>query len=846
MGLYEVFANWAKTRGLAAAVERFRGDLGADRVEEFRAQYEADLAKLESGGPPIIAAGRRPWYSGPGETDVSWSALEASFREEGWSGDRLDSVDRASSIVVAHTPEPDRTGWDSKGLVVGYVQSGKTTNFTAVIAKLADVDYDVVIVLSGIHNGLRRQTQIRLDASLKALSPDRWLPLTDEDTDFKKPTFNLSGALNGSKVLAVVKKNTAVLRRLIKWLDTPDSRRALRSARVLVIDDEADQASVATARINPQIRKLISLPERCTYIGYTATPFANVFIDPTQDDLYPKSFILNLPRPDGYFGPEMIFGRDVVEGEDDESAPDGYDMTRTIPENDMALYRPVGRQAAADFEPTMTSELQAAVRWFWLATAARRARGKAGHSTMLVHTSVKIDVHESYKEPLEALRATALRELSDPSSVARADWEQLWERESARVPAEAWGRSQNSFDDVWQQLPDVVERSRVILDNYRSTDRLDYGGDEAVVAIAVGGNTLSRGLTLEGLVVSLFVRAATTYDTLLQMGRWFGYRTGYEDLPRIWMTPSLQSQFRHLAAVEHEMRADIDRYQHEDLTPADVAVRIRTHPFLRITAKMGAARAAYVSYAGRRLQTRFFPTQDREWLEANRQVASELVQDASVTGRRDDSGDVRLFRDVPVALVRSFLSRYEVHEDSPDLDRKMLLRYLDSQVQEDSLLLWSVAVVGGDREEVSLGGLQVPAVVRSRLNDDNYVRADIKTLMSRQDRALDLPLTPQDARDLSEEGLIQERNKDTTHRDRGLLVLYPIDRVSTPVRPQTSDRPDRVALGAVLPVIGLGLVFPGEAQRKNRVAAEYVAVDLSDVEAVDLDDALEGEAEEGG
>ena len=275
-----MFADWARRHGLDAAVDRFRTSL-PEEVDDFRSQFERDLSKVQAGGPPIIAAGRDPWYSGASEADVFWPALKSDFEGEDWPEDRVRSVDMASSTVVAHTPRPDRAKWDSKGLVVGYVQSGKTTNFTSVIAKVADLDYKMIIVLSGIHNGLRRQTQVRLDEQLKNLNPDRWLTMTEESTDFPVPTHRASAVLSSNKVmLAVVKKNAAVLRRLIRWLDTPDGREALQTARVLVIDDEADQASVATGRINPLIRRLLSLMQRCTYVGYTATPFANVFIDP--------------------------------------------------------------------------------------------------------------------------------------------------------------------------------------------------------------------------------------------------------------------------------------------------------------------------------------------------------------------------------------------------------------------------------------------------------------------------------------------------------------------------------------------------------------------------------------
>ncbi|MEU5525492.1 Z1 domain-containing protein [Micromonospora chersina] len=851
MGLYTVFADWARRNGVDAAVLSFSESLPEALVEKFRSQFEADKAKVQAGGPPIITAGSDDWYSGPGDSDRYWLALRDRFEAEGWPAGRILSVDHSSSTVVAHTPRPDRSKWDSKGLVVGYVQSGKTTNFTAVVAKLADVQYRLVIVLSGIHNGLRRQTQVRLDQYLKDLNPDRWVTLTEESRDFVKPSHDASAALSPEKtVLAVVKKNAAVLGKLIKWLDTANGRKALESAPVLIIDDEADQASVATGRINPLIRRLLSLMPRCTYVGYTATPFANVFVDPAQDDLYPKSFILNLPRPDGYFGPEKIFGRDAVEWEaaDEQGPPDGYDMVRLVAEEDVPLLRPGSKEPADGFTPTMIDELVTAVHWFWLGTAARRARGDDGHSTMLIHTSVKIAVHESYRAPLEALQRKARAGLASGRPEVLDHWRNLWEKESSRVPAEDFDRKQNSFDEVLPHLDDVIASTRVVLDNYRSQDRLDYS-EPSVVAIAVGGNTLSRGLTLEGLVVSFFVRGATAYDTLLQMGRWFGYRMGFEDLPRIWMTPSLAAAFRHLATVEHEMRDDIDRYQRENLTPTQVAVRIRTHPALRITAKMGAAQPAFISYAGRRLQTRYFRHRDADWLDSNLQAAESFVQEAVLHGRLDE--DVRgaqLIRDVPVSLVKNFLSRYQVHEDSPDLDPALMVKYIDQQLTSDrpSLATWSVAVVIGEGPEATLGGLNVKYSVRSRLNDGQGERADIKTLMSKQDRALDLGLTLAEARAQSESELVKLRNNNPVCRDRGLIVLYLIEPLSEPVNPKQGTEeasPLRTALCAVEPVVGMGITFPGDVRTKS-IQASHVAVDLTDVESENVDEALDVDTEE--
>ncbi|MBM0255492.1 Z1 domain-containing protein [Micromonospora sp. 4G55] len=517
-------------------------------------------------------------------------------------------------------------------------------------------------------------------------------------------------------------------------------------------------------------------------------------------------------------------------------------------EEDVPLLRPGSKEPADGFTPTMIDELVTAVHWFWLATAARRARGDNDHSTMLIHTSVKIAVHESYRAPLEALQRKARAGLASGRPEVLDHWRNLWEKESSRVPAEDFDRKQNSFDEVLPHLDTVIASTRVVLDNYRSQDRLDYS-EPSTVAIAVGGNTLSRGLTLEGLVVSFFVRGATAYDTLLQMGRWFGYRTGFEDLPRIWMTPSLAGAFRHLATVEHEMRDDIDRYQRENLTPTQAAVRIRTHPALRITAKMGAAQPAFISYAGRRLQTRYFRHGDIDWLDSNLQAAEYLVQEAVRHGRLDEDVDgAQLVRDVPVSLVKTFLSRYQVHEDSPDLDPDLMVKYIDKQLTSDppSLATWSVAVVIGDGEPQRLGGLDIQYSIRSRLNDGQAERADIKTLMSKQDRALDLGLTPAQARALGESDLVALRNNDPVCHDRGLIVLYLIEPTSEPVSPkQGADRKTllRTALDAVGPVVGMGITFPGDVQTKS-IQATHVAVDLTDVESENVDEALDVDTEE--
>ncbi len=838
---FEVFAEHATRHGLETALRRFAGRVADEELAEYAQEYRARIENVRIGYPPkiISAPGMEPWYSGPLDQDRYWPPFPEYLKSKAdWPEDRVDQLDSASSKIIAYTQKPAQPTFVTKGLIVGYVQSGKTTNFTAVIAKAADVGYRLIIVLSGIHNGLRLQTQARLQTQLLDLRKDAWFTLTTSQSngDFRTQPVNAQAFFqqHGSgTVICVVKKNQFVLRKLRLWLAPAARAGAFASIPVLVVDDEADQASVATPKINPSIRDLLGLFPKRSYIGYTATPFANVLIDPNSDDLYPDSFILNLPRPEGYFGTEKIFGREAVEGDEEGTDLDGYDMVRLVPDDTVDLLRPHGRAASAGFAPEITRELRDSVLYFWMATAARHCRGDDGHSTMLIHTSMKTAVHESYKSPLDGLRDELAAGLDRDDADLLDELRTLWEAETHRVRAAWFNLRHVPFDKLLARLGPIVRRTRVILDNFRSRDRLDYSG-EPVVAIAVGGNTLSRGLTLEGLVVSFFVRAAKTYDTLLQMGRWFGFRPGYEDLPRIWMTEQLQSWFRHLATVEHEIRLDIERYEEQNLSPREVGVRIRTHPVLNVTHKMGAARIAYASYGGRRVQTRYFRESDPIWLTRNLDATKRLVSDTVADGAaREDKGSGRIvLRKVDVQHILAFLRTYEVHEDSPDLDPRLVTEYIEREnFRSQSLLSWTVAIMGGP--QVSEGartiefasGVQTSTINRSKLRTTGGAKADIKTLMSKEDRVVDLDIDSARARRMSEGALVDLRNDNPVYHDQGLLLLYPIDRQS---QPDPANQETRLPMAAGEHVIGMALVFPGNAQ--DTVRNQYVQVDTSNLE----------------
>lgn len=602
----QMFEAMVRIHGPQVAYRNFAQLLGEPAALRVRNAYEqkVGLIKKLPGSPTLHERRFDDWYSGPSEDDQFWPALK-KFLLEGkkWPASTVDSVDRESTNVMKRL-QPVFGRVDVKGLVVGYVQSGKTANYSALIAKAADVGYRLIIVLAGIHNSLRRQTQMRLQAELinsnehvKTL----WHTLTLPQEDFRARGTNTDAFLSddsNQRILLVVKKNAQVLGRLIKWLSAAQPR-LLEACPALLIDDEADQAGLNTGKvgedertaINRLILKLKKTLPKSAYVGYTATPFANVLVDPSGEDLYPSDFIVALRKPPGYFGAELFFGREPL-ANDDAEVPQPPDMFRVVEDDEVPLVRPMSRAATSSFTPDVPASLREAIEYFLLATAARWARGhRMKHSSMLVHTTMSLPAHRSLKDCIDAEVKKLQRSLgSVDKSTTLARLEKLWIDEHAKVRPE--GLDPVPFAAVESRLRKVLDRLRVVVDNCQSDSRLLYkeeaelGDADEVVHIAVGGNTLSRGLTLEGLIVSYFVRSASAYDTLLQMGRWFGYRFGYEDLPRIWMTDELRQAFRDLATVEEEIRNDIARYEEEKVTPREFAIRIRIHPALAVISRL--------------------------------------------------------------------------------------------------------------------------------------------------------------------------------------------------------------------------------------------------------------------
>ncbi|ALE76425.1 hypothetical protein AD006_24900 [Pseudonocardia sp. EC080610-09] len=846
--IYKIFLKYADTSSPQEALDdlQLMGQ-PPEMISAIREKHEAETVRIRNldEPPSVWLDGRITWYTGPDMAkDRNWPAIKAAMEKKGFGDANIASVDASSTKVLALLDHPKQDSYRTRGLVVGFVQSGKTTNFTAVMAKAADRGYKLFIVLSGIHNTLRRQTQVRLAGDLVQANPGKWHEVTTDRHDFVPPgNPKAFFAAKDQHLLLVVKKNATVLRKLRTWLASAGEY--LEKCPTLIIDDEADQSTVATSKINPLLFDVLNKFPKVGYIGYTATPFANLLIDPAdENDFYPRDFIVNLPQPTGYHGAEVLFGRELLPGEDASTLDGGYDMIRTVPDAEIDELKPRNKKEAVDFHPGAAHSLRRAVEWFWLATAARKVRGGGNpHSTMLIHTTTDTVVHERFADPLLDLRARTLRDLDSGNTTLLDRLRTTWEKETARVPAADFGEATVPFDALLHHLHGVVGDTKVVIDNYRSTDRLDYESGP-VTAIAVGGNTLSRGLTLEGLVSSLFVRAVSAYDTLLQMGRWFGYRNHYGDLPRIWMTDELRGWFSHLATVEAEMRQDINRYMNPGVDPLNFAVRLRTHPKMSITtkAKMTSAVKASAAFGGLLVESRFYDVSPDAgaWLARNAQAARNLVTAAAKDGdAASTNAESALFTKVPHEDVLDFLDGYSFHERSSDGDSRRIAEYIRRRVRKGALGRWSVGVVGNslpgaDTKRCDFGtGVDVRMVRRSRLHTDADTEfdgvADIKTLTSRRDEALDLAADHPSS--LTRKDLVTLRRQQRP--TEGLVLLYPIEPRSEPARLK-----NRVPLDAPTDdvVMGVAFVFPEPDGKDSEV--EYMSADLSKVVVEEEDDSV--------
>ncbi|WP_083272100.1 Z1 domain-containing protein [Brevibacterium sp. HMSC22B09] len=810
----------------------------------------------------------RGWYFPDSDGDL-WRSLKDKMLDSGLR-EAVNNIDNESDAIVAASAEPYQLKDRRKGLVIGNVQSGKTANYASVIAKAVDAGYRFIIVLAGLHNNLRGQTQRRLDRDLGVEDgPLPWYRLTSSDSDFGPgDARNAEAMTQGTQpVLAVVKKNSSRLRNLRNFLrqislDTRESR-----FPILIIDDESDQATPdsskegaqETTAINTLVRQIWDEVKNGTYIGYTATPFANVFMssddrlgDGHGVDMYPDDFIYVMKTPDAYFGAERLFG--ISPHDPDGWEDDPPNVVREIPKGDKDLLLPPGKNQKA-IPPQMAKSLEDAIKWFVVASAIRRTRGQQNmHSSMLVHTTHRTEPHfltqkliDDFLEPLrisaldddvEAFHEVFTREVNKAKDLYQGD-----------AAAPTWRA-------VSAEIPTVLRRLRTVVDNSQSLpkDRLDYTKGPQTV-IVIGGGTLSRGLTLEGLFVSYFTRSSNLYDTLLQMGRWFGYRHGYEDLQRIWLTEGLDEDYRHLALVELDMREEIRRMISNGDKPKDITVRIRQAPGrLQITNpnKMKGVQKVETDFEGYRIQPTLFDLEDPSVLDQNLDLTKQLLKEISPHAAPESSNRGRFFKDVDFPPIADFVSRFKTDALNDEL-RLSGIQWVKEKLPETK---WNVVLIGGSGATNTLEetGFPVKTVTRAPIKgiDPRFPhRINIRTLMTGSDYLIDLTMQgykPESEKQISIKDARELRKSSKWTNGQGLLLLYPISRNSESSRKSEARQPMAEAFQEIgrpelampgdesKPLMACAMILPWDVDHRIKAKGTFVGVPRNSEMFDDQDD----------
>ncbi len=682
---------------------------------------------------------------------------------------RLEQSTLPDILNCMGDPKSVNKQW-KRGLVIGDVQSGKTSTYTGLICKAADAGYKVVILLAGITENLRQQTQGRIDEAIVGITQrkprvkgmpietlhigvgldNKKIPATSYTScvsDFVGNNDKIATSLesHNSLILFVIKKNVSVLNKLYNWLKelNLDPVKGYIDVPMLLIDDEADNASVNTkkdetdpTKTNKLIRNICNLFKNSTYLGFTATPYANVFIDPDsvdamkQADLFPQDFIYVLNPPTNYIGANEIFFenslyhhnlRYISDIEEPDYTSDEYDEMVKYNEDDLNMGTFYFKHKK-DWHGILPHSLREATLSFFLGNSIRDLRGQSKtHRSMLVNMSRFIKVHKYIAEYISVLHQEVINtiklnfsETEDNSNLPLYDeLHKVWLSNYSRI-------TDVSFQRVVQKqnLLHAIENIQVVVVNgSKLAGALNYQAQDSARVIAVGGLALSRGLTLEGLITSYFYRNTSTFDVLMQMGRWFGYRRGYEDLFQIWTTQMSADWYAEVALAAQELKDDIANMFSQKLTPKDFGIRVRDdNEKLQITAsnKMRSANALNERYSfyGNIYDTPYL-SKDISFNRNNHEVICKLAQLLFEKGYAFNYADnkfwqqnvydtandkSRYFADVPKEVVVSTLQQIKVSLVNPNFNTDNLLNFLNS-TDSEQLNLWDIVFEGGDGEK---------------------------------------------------------------------------------------------------------------------------------------------------
>ncbi|MDL0089680.1 Z1 domain-containing protein [Campylobacter gastrosuis] len=700
------------------------------------------------------------------QRNTSWYSINTKANNNNFYWDRLEefykgflspqvirTLDDDTDMIMNQIGDPRENKFGIYGMVVGHVQSGKTSNYASLICKAADMGYKFIVVVAGDKNNLRNQTQVRINEAfvgkndikevgvglndLQNANKMQPISLTTEESDFnRKDAHKNSQGINfdniNTPVLLVIKKNANTLFNVIKWIKSHYKGKISQHA-MLLIDDESDYASINTKEennptaINKNIRVLLELFEKSSYVAYTATPYANIFIDHTIEDeqsvkiedadewiskdLFPRDFIYSLDAPSNYFGAEKIF----IEN------PEKFlvnidDYNECIPlkhKKDHCITR-------------LPNSLFEAINIFMLNVAIRDLMGQINHNSMLVNISRFSDMHKNIVYLIDEYLKAFKKDINSYILLSNST-EQSNFISNLKSIFETKFNIEFSWQDISKKLSEIANSILVIgvYQNASNNKPLDYNTGERINVIAVGGLSLSRGFTLEGLSVSYFIRSTIFYDTLMQMGRWFGYRQGYEDLCKIYMPEDIQNYFRFIIEATNELMYKFKDMAEDGLTPYNFGLAVRQDPnsHLQITAKnkMKHAEERYTSLdlSGKLIETVRFAKNP----QLHNRNLTTLKNFIGSLDKSNKKGKAIIYKNIDKSEILNFINNFEVIKDN-----NMQLDFVKTYLEEKNAL-WDVVLYGGKGEFAE--GFEINMEERLKLQDKGkYIELGNRKLSS--------------------------------------------------------------------------------------------------------------------
>lgn len=842
-GLGDEIATLARLQEyVTRAAPIFGPDLTEIDIQQLSVEIEKERIWDMGEGIAFASATHVPWME-QRKIEINWPRWEA-YRNllitKGIPPKVIDSMSIRNDRILDLAGDPTQAGnWSRRGLVIGDVQSGKTGNYLGLFNKAADAGYKVFILLAGHTDKLRQQTQARVDegfigrdtrliqlnnGSFDQGSTNRiGIGVSKVSTDSLTSYYeDFSAAKVGTvfhidedrpPVVFVIKKNKTILKNLTNFLGASLAPGQKILAPMVLLDDEADYASINTkpsaseaTAINSAIRDLLRVFERNSYIGFTATPFANVLIDDEiEDDLFPRNFIYSLDAPDNYFGPRKMFEESTAE-----------ENKFLQPLFDAEIHFPFKHKS--DLIVTALPEsLSEAIRAFFISNAIRDIRPDQSSKprSMLINVSRYVKVQQQVFNSVSELVSNMRDALTYERQTSSAEWSAIkstYDRQFSDSGA--------PWDDVRTILLDSISDISVhVVNSQKGAAAWDavYEGPRARV-IAIGGDYLSRGLTLEGLMTSYFYRRSLAYDTLMQMGRWFGYRDGYRDLCRLWIDDEVALWFRDIADAIDELRADLMQMSARKLEPKDFGLAVKCHPgaMMTVTARnkslSGTPTPKNVSLWNKVRETSRLQTSPAA-IANNWDALADLLSKIKDNPSLPESGKANYVKTrVPQSVIGDFLQTYLAADSDPIFAGTDLASFVKSTTSK-ILSFWDVILMGGNGPVNELFPSQNLAVRSIHVPEGEttaYVSAKSRRLGGSAD--ISQVLAPDLIKSLKMESAKEMLSSEDYSKqiERPVLIVYPIiAKINEGTKSQ--NRTTATTNEFKNPFVGISIAFPKQA-----------------------------------